>query len=72
MLLDGKPDYEYSEHIKDNTTMVHSETIFIWGKKKNIYLLKSTWTKPLNPNPSCKTINISIGYMYHKFQVIFY
>ena len=49
--------------------MVHSETIFIWGRKKN-YLLKSTWSKPLNPNPSCKNINISIGYT-RNFKVIF-
>lgn len=49
--------------------MVHSETIFIRGRKKN-YLLKSTWSKPLNPNPSCKNINISIGYT-RNFKVIF-
>ena len=51
--------------------MVHSETIFIWGRKKKIYLLKSTWSKPLYPNPSCKNINISIGYTAN-FKVIFY
>lgn len=51
MLLDGKPDYEYSEHIKDNTTMVHSETIFIWGKKKKHLFVKIYMDKTFEPKP---------------------
>jgi len=45
---------------------------FLFGEEKKNYFLKSTWSKPLNPNPSCKNINISIGYTRNFKVIIFY